>query len=259
MPFANVHQQTLHYAHLQHDDKPHLILINSLGTNLLIWSQLISLLSDQFQLLLHDKRGHGLSLLSQHQPTIDDYADDVIGLMDHCGISSAHVLGLSIGGLITYSLASRYPDRCDKLIFSNTGAQIGTLEGWEERIEAIREGGLSGMGEGIIQRWLSDSYAKNNPHAAKGYQKMLEMTEQEGYMHACRAIGMADFREAAKAIQHPSMFMVGSEDIGTTPDFVKEQAAMISGARYHEISGVAHLPCLEAPEEVALLIQQFLI
>jgi len=100
----------------------------------MIWEKVVPLIMGNFNVLMFDKRGHGLSSTKEGKISIDNYADDVIHLMDSLEIETANVLGLSIGGMITYSLASRFPNRFEKLIFSNTGAKIGTEESWNQRI-----------------------------------------------------------------------------------------------------------------------------
>ena len=119
MAFAKINNNVLHYKWIDQGKDENLVLINSLGSSFVIWEKMVPFLSDHVNILLFDKRGHGLSGTSTGKVTIDDYADDVIGLMDACDITQSHILGLSIGGLITYSLAGRYPDRCKSLIFSD--------------------------------------------------------------------------------------------------------------------------------------------
>jgi len=122
--FKNKNEISLHYKWIDQKHGKNIVLINSLGTNLTIWEEVVEQIRGQFNVLLFDKRGHGLSSTAEGEVSIDDYADDVIELMDNLGIEKTYVLGLSIGGMITYSLASRYADRFIKLIFSNTGAKL---------------------------------------------------------------------------------------------------------------------------------------
>ena len=167
------------------------------------------------------------------------------------------LLLLSIGGLITYSLASRYPDRFEKLIFSNTGAKIGTTEAWNERIQAIEENGIAFLSAAIIERWLSAHFREQHPAETAGYTNLLERNTRLGYVQACAAIRDADFNPVLEKIKHPSMFIGGSEDAGTSPEFVKENAQKLGAERVAIIAGVGHLPCLEQPAEVARLMLDF--
>ena len=259
MAFALIENHVLYYQYIDNNKEVDLILINSLGTSLIIWEKMIPMLSTDFNILLHDKRGHGYSTVSGTETRIDDYADDVIKLMDLCHIEKANILGLSIGGLITYCLATRFANRCLHLIFSNTGARIGSQEFWNDRINKIKEVGMQSMIPGIIQRWVSTTYAQQNPFEVAGYEHMLSKVDVQGYINACHALGKADYRQVSKSITHPSLFIAGSEDLGTPPEFVKQNSDLIPNSKYHLLDGVAHLPCLEAPDKIVSLIKTFVL
>lgn len=248
---------TLHYEWINQNHYKNIVLINSLGTNFTIWSEVVEHIRNEFNVLLFDKRGHGLSSTKEGKVSIDDYADDVIFLMDNLGMKKSYVLGLSIGGMITYSLASRYPTRFIKLIFSNTGAKLGTLEAWQERVQHIEKGGIASMSSAIMERWLSPNYRKNYPAETRGYSNMLERNTTLGYTQACLAIAHADFNPVLDTIHQPSIFIGGSADIGTTPELVRQNAENLKAERVEIIEGVGHLPCIEAPKEVAQLILEF--
>lgn len=257
MAFIQKEDLTIHYQWLDQKRDKTIVLINSLGTNLMIWENVVPLISKEFNVLMFDKRGHGLSSTKEGQITIDDYADDVIYLMDKLKIEKTNVLGLSIGGLITYSLASRFSERFEKLIFSNTGAKIGTVEGWNERIQAIEKNGIASMSSAIIERWVSPEYRKSYPADTEGYKNMLERNTKLGYVQACAAIRDADFNPVLEQVKQPSLFIGGAADLGTTPEFVVNNAKNLGAERIEIIKEVGHLPCIEKPEEVANLILDF--
>lgn len=254
----NLDNTTLHYQWKYNKLPETIIFINSLGTNLSIWEDVAAKLAGHYNILLFDKRGHGLSNTKPGAVTIETYADDVINLMNTLDIKKAHLVGLSIGGLITYSLASRYVDRFDKLIFSNTGAKIGTADGWNDRIVKLKTDGLVSMSANIIERWLSPDYRANQNSATQGYIRMLEQNNDLGYIQACEAIRDADFTSKLDDIKHESLFIGGSADLGTTPAFVEEHAKALGATRVEIIPNVGHLPCIEAPGVVAEIIIDFI-
>ena len=260
MPFVKINNNILNYAWLNYHRKQTLVFINSLGTNFQIWNEMVPLLSDKFNILLHDKRGHGLSTFSNSQnPLIDDYADDIIGLMDYCGISVAHLVGLSIGGLITYSFTERYPHRCDKLVFCDTGSKIGTKENWNERIVNIEAKGIASISDMVMRKWLSAKFLEGKPDQVKGYAYMFEQTSQIGYSNACNAISKADYSKEAQNIKKRTLFVVGSEDVATIPDYVKENAQQVQGSKFYKFKGAGHLPCIEVPVEFAHQLKKFIL
>ena len=257
MAFINRDDITIHYQWLNQHHHQTIVFINSLGTHLTIWHEVVALLEHQFNILLFDKRGHGLSSTIEGTLSIDDYADDVIFLMDELGVERANVIGLSIGGLITYSLANRFPSRLDKLVFSNTGAKLGNETAWNDRIEAIQKDGMASMSSSIIERWLSPNYRATHSAETLGYKMMLDRCTKLGYIQACAAIRDADYNSELKKINHPTLFMGGGVDIGTPPEMVKENAENL-GAEAVIFDDIGHLPCIEIPLKMADLIQAFL-
>jgi len=84
-----------------------LVMINGLGGNLDSWEYyhpLVEGLSREFKLLMFDNRGAGRTDISDREYTIRLFADDTAGLMNALGISKAHILGISMGGMIAQEL-----------------------------------------------------------------------------------------------------------------------------------------------------------
>lgn len=259
MAFLQHENRTVHYQWADGGHSENVVLINSLGATLEIWNEVAPRLAKYFNVLTFDKRGHGLSTTAPGKVCIDDYADDVIALLDGLGIEKTHVLGLSIGGLITYSLGSRYPERVQKLIFSNTGAKIGTEQGWNERIAAVKERGLAGLSQGIITRWLSPEFQQAHPEVIAGYALMVAQNSDLGYIQACEALREADYNPVLNKITQEVLFIGSTHDLSTPPEFVQENAKNLGCDAVAMITGVGHLPCLEVPEKTAEIILEFLL
>ena len=105
-------------------------LSNSLGADLQMWAPQIRPLTQHFNILRYDTRGHGHSDAPAGSYTIEQLAGDVIGLLDHVGIARAHFCGISMGGLTGAALAARFPSRIVRAVLSNTAAKIGSPEVW---------------------------------------------------------------------------------------------------------------------------------
>lgn len=252
MQFAQLDDITLHYRLDGRAGRGTIVLINSLGTDLRIWDDVVDHLADDFT-LRYDKRGHGLSDLGSPPYAISDHTGDLIGLLDDLGIARAVFCGLSVGGLIAQDLYARAPERVAGLVFSNTAARIGEAEAWNQRIAAVEAGGIEGIAEGVLPRWFSASYMTSR--AFPGYRNMLLRQPAQGYAGTCAAIRDFDMRERTGSIAVPTACIGASEDGATPPGLVKQFAASIPGATYHEIAGVGHLPCIEAPVRVSAIIR----
>lgn len=237
-------------------DAPTIVFINSLGTDFRIWNAVTRALGGRSQVLLYDKRGHGLSGDAPAHAGIDDYVDDLIGLLDALSIREAAIVGLSVGGLIAQRFAIRAPERLRALVLSGTAAKIGTDASWKARIADIEAGGVEAVADAVLERWFTPPYRDGNAADLAGWRNMLTRTPVSGYLAACGAIRDADFRADAPSIGTPTLCVVGDGDLSTPPDVVRETAVLIPGARFAVIAGAGHIPGIEQPAALVALIEQ---
>jgi 3-oxoadipate enol-lactonase len=258
MAFATINNLTLHFKCDGSAENPTLVFVNSLGSDLRIWDELVPLFVDRFWIVRYDKRGHGLSDCPAGPYSIADHTADLAELLAQLGVKTAVLAGISVGGMIAMDYAAQYPERVQKLILSDTGAVIGTPAYWEERIAALEANGFSELGEAILAIWFTPTFGKEKPAYYQGYGNMLTRTPLAGYIATCKAIGDADLRQEASCIRIPALVMCGSEDLATTPDLGRELASMMPDGRFQIIPDAAHLPCIEQPEIMAREIDGFL-
>ncbi|WP_417771315.1 3-oxoadipate enol-lactonase [Stappia sp.] len=249
----------LHASHRPGTGAVTLAFSNSLGTDLRVWDAVAERLPAAFGLLRYDTAGHGLSSggASARSPSVSDHADDLAHLLDTFGIGRAVVVGLSVGGLIAQDLAIRHPDRVAGLVLSNTGMKIGAPEMWEARIAAIAAGGMEAIAEATMERWFSERFRRDQPAELALWRTMLAHCPADGYCALARAIAAADLRELTPTIRRPALCIAGSQDLATPPETVRALARAIEGAEFAEIAGAGHLPCVEAPEDIAGLLVGF--
>ncbi|HVO00776.1 MAG TPA: alpha/beta fold hydrolase, partial [Candidatus Cybelea sp.] len=126
----------IHFAESGSPDRPGLVFVNSLGTDLRIWDRVVARLGAAFRILRYDFRGHGLSDIGHPPYRIEDHVADLIALMERRGFHNATIFGLSVGGQIALGLAAQRPDLARALILSDTAHRIGTPESWNTRIAA---------------------------------------------------------------------------------------------------------------------------
>lgn len=251
-----VHHYALHTAPDTPPGAPAVVFINALGSDLRIWNAVAAGLTGKARVLLYDKRGHGLTDAPPGPFTIDDYVDDLIGLLDGLAITETVVVGLSIGGVIAQRLAVRAPARLRALVLSGTAARIGTQESWTQRIAAIEADGVAGIADTVLERWFTPPWRAENADALAGWRNMLTRTPGSGYLGACHALRLADLRSDAPRIGAPTLCVVGDGDGSTPPDVVRETAVLIPGARFAVIESAGHIPGIEQPEALLALIRQ---
>lgn len=248
----------LHYRISGPEDGRPVVFANSLGTDFRVWDRLLPLLPPGLRILNYDKRGHGLSDCPAPPYGMGELVDDAAALMDATGFSGAVFVGLSIGGLIGQGLAAERPDLVKALVLSDTAAKIGTPDMWEQRIAAVRQGGIVALEGPILERWFSKKFRAERQLELAGWRNMLVRTPRDGYLGCSEAIANTDLMESTSRLRLPAMAVVGSEDGSTPPDLVRETANLIPGCAFHVIQGAGHLPCVEAPKVLAMHLTDFL-
>jgi 3-oxoadipate enol-lactonase len=242
-------------ADLSLPNAPTLVFINSLGTDFRIWDGVIQHLKGTFNVVVHDKRGHGLSGLGDEAISIKTYASDVEALLLSLDVRNIVLCGLSVGGLIAQELLSLKTLALKGVVLSNAGLKIGNDESWNTRLKGIADLGLEGIAQGVMERWFSADYLTTNPEHLALFRTMLSRTPEAGYVACCKAIrDHAGFDHSGRNI--PALCIGGSVDGSTPPALVKAMAANINGP-YLEFENAGHLPCIEQPARYAAAIAEF--
>ena len=258
MAFASINGIVLHHQVIGPSDGPALVFINSLGSDFRIWQEVVPAFAEDFRVVLYDKRGHGLSDAPPAPYTIDEHADDLLGLLDLLGIERFSLIGLSVGGLISQRLAARCPERIQTITLCCTAAKIGTPELWAERIAGVESGGIEPLADNVMQRWFTPLFREQRPADWVGWRNMMVRTPAHGYAGTCAAIRDADLRPDAGRIAVPTLCVAGDQDGSTPADVVKGTADLIPGARFALIDGAGHIPCIEKPAVLSTLIKAHL-
>ncbi|WP_281683781.1 3-oxoadipate enol-lactonase [Thalassobaculum salexigens] len=248
--FVDVDGCVLHVRQDGPTDGPALLFSNSLGTDLRIWDAVVEALCDRWHCIRMDKRGHGLSALGGAPITIERYAADALGVLDHLGVTRTVMAGVSIGGLITQAAYAARPEAFAGLMMCDTAAKIGAADLWQQRIDMVRTDGLEAMADTVLQRWFAPVFHRDRAVDLVGYRQMLTRTPADGYAAACAALRDADYTAKAAEIAVPCVVICGAEDGATTPQVVSAFAASLPTARYVELPDVGHLPSIEAPDAV---------
>lgn len=237
-------------------DGPQLVFANSLGTDFRLWDQVVDRLPPGLRIIRFDKRGHGLSSCPAAPYSMGALVHDAERVCDAFGVRDAVFVGLSIGGMIAQGLAAKRLDLIRAVVLSNTGPKIGTRALWDDRIAALRAGGVAALSDAIMERWFSPAF-RDGPDVMP-WRRMVETTPEDGYAGCSAAIAGSDFYTTTAALRLPALAIAGDHDGSTPPDLVREMADLIPGARFELIRGAGHLPCVEKPDEYAAILTGFL-
>ena len=256
MKIATLGDVQIHYREDGDPSGAPVVFANSLGTDLRLWDDVVPLLPPGLRLIRYDKRGHGLSACPPAPYSMGALVTDAERLLDHLGVRDCVFVGLSIGGMIAQGLAVKRLDLVRGMVISNTAAKIGTQAMWDDRIAAIRAGGIEALADAVMERWFSKAFRATAELTA--WRNMLIRQPAEGYMGCAAAISGTDFYTTTATLTLPTLAIAGTEDGSTPPDLVRETAELIRGARFHLIRGAGHLPCVEKPAEYAETLTAFL-
>lgn len=233
------------------EDKPALILNHSLATSHEMWGLQLPVFARHFRVINIDMRGHGASAAPAAAYTIDQLADDVIGVADHLGLRRFHFAGLSIGGLIGQSLGIRHGGRLDRLVLSSTFTGTGSPDAtkmWGDRIAAVRGQGMSGQIEGTMSRWLSADFQKTAPQSAQWIRDLIAATPVDGFIGCAEAIKTLNLPgDKLATVKMPTLVIAGEKDPGATPAEAAKIAGIIPGATAVIVPGGYHLCNVEFP------------
>lgn len=258
MKIVTIDDAQLRCEHLPRPGAPALLLINSLGTSLEMWDEQLPALSERYELIRFDKRGHGQSTLgSKRELTMDQLARDALAVLDACGVARAHLCGLSIGGMIAMQMATSWPDRVLKLLLCSTSLNMPPRDMWQTRIDTVRTQGMSPLVEPTLARWFTEAFRNSQPEKVEPIRRMLQNMDPDGYIACMSAIRDMDQRETIKTITAKTLVISGEHDPATTPTHAALIASSIRGAGLKMLDA-AHLLNIEQVKEFNHVVVEFL-
>ncbi len=255
MSFAALHYGVVHYRDDGRRDAPVIVFVNSLGTDLRIWDDVVAQLANDYRCVTYDKRGHGLSSVPAAPYSMAEMSSDLQQLVDKLGIERFTLVGVSIGGMIGQRFALDHPHRLSALVLCDTAARVGDAETWNGRIDTVREAGLVAMADAVLLRWFPEAIRHGRDTEIAGWRNLLLRTPVEGYAGACAALRDTDLTEEIGRIAMPTLVVVGAEDASTPVELVRATADRIPGARFQVIERAGHIPSIDQPSVLARLIR----
>jgi 3-oxoadipate enol-lactonase len=248
----------LNYALEGPEDAPAIVFTGSLGTDINMWQPQSNRLRERFRTLRYEIRGHGRSAVPAGPYSIPELGWDIVALLDRLAIERADLCGLSIGGMISMWVAAHAPERVGRLVLCCTAAELGPPEGWHDRAATVRASGVDAIADAVLERWFTRAFALEHAEVIEQFRAQLTATPPEGYAGCCEAIAAMDLRGDLPSIHAPTLVLAGADDPATPPDYGREIAELIPGARFEVISPAAHLATVERPDLTTAMILRFL-
>ena len=262
MPKANVQGINLYYE-VYGSGYP-LILIRGLGSNADHWYCQVPAFSSHYSVVVFDNRGIGRSDIPDAPFTISKMAEDTVFLMDVLGIPKAHILGISMGGMIAQEIALKYGQRVNGLILACT--HCGGKQAVQAAPYIIKDlseslfAGTQGAAQKAIRCLFSDRTVQQDPGIVQRYEEASKRfpSAPQVLIHQLKAIQGHDTWRDLVNIQNPTLVLAGKEDVLIPPENSKILAGRIPNARLRVIEGGGHQFLIEQPDAFNNAVLEFL-
>lgn len=238
------------------------IFLHGFPFNHTMWDPQMMALPHEVRAIAFDFRGHGSSDVGDGQYFLEFFVDDLFALMDHLGIASAALCGLSMGGYVALRAAQREPGRVRALVLADTRSEADSNESKVKRAHQstmVRLRGVEAFADEFLKAVLApETLAKNLPVAEK-VRAMITANSAAGIAGTLLALATrTDTTDSLASIAVPSLILVGQLDALTPPDAARALHSRITGSELHIIPGAAHMSNLENPGSFNASLLSFL-
>jgi len=251
-----------------------LILVHGFGADKEVWIAQFEPLAKHFKVIRFDNRGAGKSDRPDEPYTMEMFADDTAGLMDHLEIDKAHVLGWSLGGMIVQTFAIKYPERLKKLILINTlpqwpGDKSGLemyknsqIDKYHKMLEDPKASFFEGAKMGFDRKFRKkmEENPKKEFYGLFSAEDLIEISKTnpsrpQDIKNQAHALGTYDVYDDLPQIKAETLILTAEKD-RQTPKIMNEKIHhQIPNSRLIVIENAGH----EAPKEKAPEVNQHII
>lgn len=254
MPEISVNGETLHYE--MDGSGPTLLLIHSLGTNSGLWKRQIAHWRDRFTCVAFDARGHGKSS-NNGGVTMADIAADLHAALTQLGLLPAHIIGISMGGLIAARFHEIEPRAVRSIVYADSFSHMGGAG--QTRIKEL-QAKIANMGMDQYA-WDYDANTLMTDTPEPDHERLVAAISgmtADAYMQTARSVFTEDVRDSLKQIRVPMLVVCGDSDQRTPLEKSREVAALVPESEVKEIPAAGHLSNLDNPEGFHAAVDPFL-
>lgn len=246
MPYATVDGVRLYYA--IDGTGPTVVLLHPVGLDLTCWDSQVGALAPRFRVVRVDLRGHGRSDAPPPPYSLNGFAADVHALLHQLQLAPAHVIGLSLGGMVAQVLALEHPDDVRSLVLVDTTSSLSpdARRAMVERGEAAKRGGMASVIESTLGRWFTPGFLGSDI-VARCRERLLA-DDVQGWAATWQAISELDTEPRLTEIRVPTLVLIGDVDLSVPVSRARAMADLIPGAILHVVTGAPHMAPLERPD-----------
>lgn len=257
MPFFQTPELKLYYQTA--GDGPPLLLLHGLGSSSQDWPLQIPDLAPTYSLLMPDIRGHGRSDKPAGPYQIKQFATDISQWLTHLNLGPAHLLGISMGGMIALQLALDAPHQVRSLILANTAAELRPhnlqqrLQIWQRlllsHLFSMRRIGTILAGRFFPRPEQAPLRAEFIEHWAKN--------DKRAYLAAMHALLGWSVTQRLSEIQCPTLILTADQDY-IPPIYRQQLAAGLPHAQWLTIHNSRHASPADQPAQFNAAVLGFL-
>ncbi|WP_462413163.1 alpha/beta fold hydrolase [Neobacillus sp. Marseille-QA0830] len=233
-----------------------LVLIHGLGESKEGW-KLQHGLAEHFDVIVPDLRGFGHTQCPEGQGiSMNAFAKDIIGLLDDLGIEQAHILGFSMGGIISQEIYKIRPEKVKSFILANT---VFYIPKWLEKLLLLFFRKFETMTIEQFKRQATFSCLYNQ--SEEMVQKVMPVwsNQLDGFIPSWRACLQIDYRETLKNIMVPTLVISNQQDKICPAFFQKRMNKLIPNSKIYTIKKAGHMGKIEKVEEFNREVLNFLL
>jgi len=240
---------------------PALVLVHGIGGHAGSWRNQLTEFSSSHRVIAWDAPGYGGSdPLGIDAPRASDYSSVLAAFLRTLGVSSAHLVGHSLGSIMIASLCKAHGFVPEGLTFLQPVTGTGLLP--DEKREAIRKTRIDdmtrlGAREFAIQRGRTILSPKATPSAVTDALEVMMVVPQQGYLAAWDMMCAEDLFSLIEP-RHRTMVVCGSDDPVSPPETGQAIADRIPNSAFHVLKDVGHYAALEAPDRLNAILRDFI-
>lgn len=241
-----------------------LVFVPATGFSGEVWKPFqVPELSKSLNIVIHDPRGCGRSSRAATPCTIEQMACDVVALLDHLGLGSAHVLGHSMGGRIALAMALNFPGRVTSLILAASGSGPAARTGPDcipglpffLVVELVERGFDAYIRHEVCDSdtYFTTDFRQRHPDRVLAFYEVAWPTHARlpDYLQLCIARHNFEATHRLGTVRVPTLVVIGDGDVVGSNHLTQSEvlASRIPGAEYKVIKGQSHGFFWEQPEE----------
>jgi len=263
MPIAKVNDINMYYE--IHGDGFPLLMIIGASADINWWGGwLYDRLSKEFKVIIFDNRGAGRTDKPDIPYSTKMMADDTVGLLNILKIERAHILGISLGGMIAQEIAINYPDIIEKLVLCSTSAGGSKYVPPSKEILNLLTSDEEFSPEEVVERTIpllfTEEYIKNNPDLINESKISIGKKSMPRFAFK-RQFGAALSHSAGRRLKKlsiPTLVMHGKKDLLVPTKNAELLAGLIPNAKLQLFENTAHSLFTEETDKVLAALLDFL-